>query len=203
MGCESSACSAGYLAAMQLVRDSIERYVKLTDVEWAEVAACWQRHSFPKGSLVSEAGRVERRAYIVEEGVQRIYVEHDGNEHCLGFAYGNSWSGDYDSFIGQRPGRFQVQAITDSVLLGIEHADLQRLYDRIPAMDRWGRLILEEVMQGRATREIELLTLSAEERYRRLLKRSPHLLQLVLQKDIASYLRMTPETFSRLRARVR
>lgn len=188
---------------MQLVRDSIERYVKLTDVEWAEVVACWQRHIFPRGSLVSEAGRVERHAYIVEEGVQRIYVEHDGNEHCLGFAYGNSWSGDYDSFIGQRPGRFQVQAITDSVLLGIEHADLQRLYDRIPAMERWGRLILEEVMQGRATREIELLTLSAEERYRRLLKRSPHLLQLVSQKDIASYLRMTPETFSRLRARVR
>jgi CRP-like cAMP-binding protein len=70
-------------------------------------------------------------------------------------------------------------------------------------MDRWGRLILEEVVQGRATREIELLTLSAEERYRRLLQRSPHLLQLVLQKDIASYLRMTPETFSRLRAKVR
>ena len=70
-------------------------------------------------------------------------------------------------------------------------------------MDRWGRLMLEEVVQGRATREIELLTLSAEERYRRLLQRSPHLLQLVAQKDIASYLRMTPETFSRLRAKVR
>jgi CRP-like cAMP-binding protein len=61
---------------------------------------------------------------------------------------------------------------------------------------------VEELIQGRATREIEQLTLSAEERYRRLLKRSPHLLQLVPQKDIASYLRMTPETFSRLRAKV-
>jgi CRP-like cAMP-binding protein len=193
----------GYLGAMQLVRDTIERYVKLTDAEWAEVAPCWARHTFAKDAFVSQAGRVETRFYIVEEGVQRIYFEHDGNAYCLGFSCGHSWSGDYDSFLSQRRGRFQVQALTDSVLVGIDHAALQRLYDRIPAMDRWGRLILEEVVQGRATREIELLTLSAEERYRRLLQRSPHLLQLVLQKDIASYLRMTPETFSRLRAKVR
>lgn len=187
---------------MDLVRDSIERYVKLTDMDWAEVGPCWKRYTFAKGDLVSQVGRVETRAYIVDQGVQRMYFEHDGNEHCLGFAYGHSWSGDYDSFLGQRPGRFQVQALTDSVLVGIERNDLLRLYDRVPAMDRWGRLIVEELMQGRATREIEQLTLSAEERYRKLLKRSPHLLQLVPQKDIASYLRMTPETFSRLRAKV-
>lgn len=187
---------------MSLVRRTIERYVKLTDAEWAEVAPCWKRYSFAKGDFISHAGRVETRAYIVDQGVQRMYYEHDGTEHCLGFSYGNSWSGDYDSFLGQRPGRFQVQAITDSVLEGIERVDLLRLYDRVPAMDRWGRLIVEELMQGRATREIEQLTLSAEERYRRLLQRSPHLLQLVPQKDIASYLRMTPETFSRLRAKV-
>jgi CRP-like cAMP-binding protein len=66
-------------------------------------------------------------------------------------------------------------------------------------MERFGRLILEELLVGRSTREIEQLSLSAEERYDRLVARSPHVLQLVSQKDIASYLRMTPETFSRLR----
>jgi hypothetical protein len=123
---------------MDLVRTSIERYVKLTDPEWAEVEPCWKRYSFAKGEFISHAGRVETRAYIVEHGVQRMYHEHDGNEHCLGFAYGNSWSGDYDSFVGQRPGRFQVQALTESSLVGIERIDLLRLYDRIPAMDPLG-----------------------------------------------------------------
>jgi CRP-like cAMP-binding protein len=66
-------------------------------------------------------------------------------------------------------------------------------------MERFGRLIPEELLVGRACREMEQLSLSAEERYDRLLQRSPQLLQLVPQKDIASYLRMTPETFSRLR----
>ena len=54
---------------------------------------------------------------------------------------------------------------------------------------------------GRATREMEQIALSAEERYHRFMERSPQLLQLVAQKDLASYLRMTPETFSRLRAK--
>lgn len=186
---------------MDLVRRTIERYVKLTDGEWAVVEACWARRSVTRGAFVSEAGRVEERFYIVESGVQRMYFEHDGGEHCVGFAYDRSWSGDYDSFVSRKPGRFFVQAITDSVLLCIERDDLRRLFDTVPAMDRFGRLMLEELITGRATREIELLTLSAEERYRKLMARSAHLLQLVPQKDIASYLRMTPETFSRLRAK--
>ncbi len=187
---------------MELVRRTIERYVHLSDEEWVLIHPCWERYSFERGSLISTSGEVEDRFYIVEEGVQRLFVEHDGSEHCLGFSYGHSWSGDYDSFVRQAPGRFVVQALTPSVLLGIRHLDLMRLYGTIPAMERWGRLILEELLVGRATREIEQIALTAEERYKRLVDRSPHLLQQVSQKDIASYLRMTPETFSRLRAKV-
>ena len=187
---------------MDLVRRTIQRYVQLTDEEWSVVQPCWSRSKFSKGSYVSRSGAVEKRFYIVENGVQRLFVEHDGNEICLGFSYDHSWSGDYDSFVRQAPGRFNAQTITDSVLIGIEHEELLRLYEEIPAMQRFGRLILEELLVGRATREIEQIALSAEERYRRLMDRSPHLLQLVPQKDIASYLRMTPETFSRLRAKV-
>lgn len=90
-------------------------------------------------------------------------------------------------------------AVTDSVLVGIAYHDLQQLYTGLKVMERFGRLILEELILGRAVREVEQLSLSAEERYDRLVQRSPKLLQLVPQKDIASYLRMTPETFSRLR----
>lgn len=186
-----------------LVRRTIERYVKLSDREWAEVAPCWTERALAKGGFVSRAGVVEPWFSIVASGVQRLYFEHDGNELCLGFAYGGSWTGDYDSFVRQLPGRFFVQALTDSELYSIRHVDLLRLYDRIPAMERFGRLIVEELIAARATREIEQLSLSAEERYTRLVRRSPHLLQLVPQKDIASYLRMTPETLSRLRAKVR
>ncbi|MBK9274184.1 MAG: Crp/Fnr family transcriptional regulator [Flavobacteriales bacterium] len=188
---------------MSLVRRTIERYVKLTDAEWALVEPHWQPRDFPKGAFITRTGDVEPWFSIVEKGVQRLFIEHDGAEVCVGFAYDGSWSGVYDSFVTRTPSRFAVQAVTDSRLWSIRREALYALYDTVPAMDRWGRLILEELLIGRATREIEQLTLDAEARYRKLIARSPHLLQLVAQKDIASYLRMTPETFSRLRARVR
>lgn len=187
--------------AMELVRSTILRYVTISGPEWEEIQPAWRVERFTKGAFVSKAGKIEDVFHIVRHGVQRLFIEHDGVEICLGFSYGHSWSGDYDSFIRQAPGRFNVQAVSDSELVGITYTDLQRLYDTIPAMDRFGRLILEELLVGRATREIEQIALSAEERYRRLVQRSPQLLQLVPQKDIASYLRMAPETFSRLRAK--
>ncbi|MCB9184114.1 MAG: Crp/Fnr family transcriptional regulator [Flavobacteriales bacterium] len=186
---------------MDLVRRTIERYVPLRTDEWERIAPRWAEHAFSKGAAVCAVGQVEERFYIVKSGVQRLSFPHDGQDVCVGFAYDGSWCGEYASFISRRPARFDVVALTDSVLVGIGHDDLQRLYAEVPVMERFGRLIMEELLLGRATREIEQMSLSAEERYDRLMARSPHLLQLVPQKDIASYLRMTPETFSRLRRR--
>ncbi|MBK7945041.1 MAG: Crp/Fnr family transcriptional regulator [Flavobacteriales bacterium] len=186
---------------MDLVRRTIERYVNLTDADWTRIGPCWREYAFSKGTQVCAVGQVEQRFYIVQQGVQRLSFPHDGQDVCVGFSYDGSWCGEYASFISRKPARFEVLAMTDTVLLGIGYDDLQRLYKELPAMERFGRLIVEELLQGRATREIEMMSLSAEERYDRLHARSPHLLQLVPQKDIASYLRMTPETFSRLRKR--
>ena len=186
---------------MDEVRNAIGRYVELTEEEWGQVLGCWQERTFPKGAVITATGQVECWFSIVKEGAQRIYFENDGQEACIGFAYGGSWSGIFDSFVTQAPSRFVLQAVTPSVLLSIEHADLERLYRRVPKMERFGRLMLEEVFVRRAVREVEQLTMTALERYDRLIDRSPHLLQMVHQKDIASYLGMSAETFSRLRAR--
>lgn len=186
---------------MDLVRRTIERYVPLTDAEWSRIAPNWQEFAFTRGARICGIGQVEQRFYIVKSGVQRLSFPHDGNDLCIGFAYDGSWCGEFASFLSRKPARFEVTAVTDSTLLGVAHDDLQRLYLDVPIMERWGRLIVEELILGRAVREVEQMSLSAEERYERLMARSPQLLQLVPQKDIASYLRMTPETFSRLRKR--
>lgn len=186
---------------MELVRNTISRYVQFTEPQWQEVLSVWRERPFAKGEVITAAGDVEHWFSIVKEGTQRLFFEHDGNEACIGFSYGESWSGIFDSFVQQRPSRFVLQAVSPSILVSVHHDDLQRLYERIPAMERFGRLILEELVVGRATREIEQLTLSAQQRYDRLMARSPQLMQLVAQKDIASYLGMSPETLSRLRAK--
>ncbi|TXI82176.1 MAG: Crp/Fnr family transcriptional regulator [Flavobacteriales bacterium] len=186
---------------MEIVWRTIERYVGLSPADRDAIAPCWREHAFSRGAYICMVGQVEQYFYIVQTGVQRLSFPHDGNDICVGFAYDGSWSGEYTSFVTRTPARFDVLAMTDSVLWGIRYDDLQRLFRELPVMERFGRLILEELLVGRALREIEQLSMSAEERYDRLVERSPHLLQLASQKDIASYLRMTPETFSRLRRR--
>lgn len=189
------------LRSMDLVRSTIQRYVDLSDDDWQRIAPLWHERAFSKGAYICAAGEVEQWFYIVKIGVQRLSFFHEGNDVCVGFAYDGSWCGEYASFVSRKPARFDVKAISDTVLVGIRYEDLQRLYSEMKTMERFGRLILEELLIGRAVREVEQLSLSAEERYDRLVQRSPQLLQLVSQKDIASYLRMTPETFSRLRRR--
>jgi CRP-like cAMP-binding protein len=184
---------------MQLVRASIERYMPLTDAEWERIAPHWRTWTCAKGSNACSVGQVEQRFSIVRNGVLRLSFPHDGEELCLGFAFDGSWCGEYASFIDRKPARFNVTAMTDAELVGIDHAALQALYRELPCMERWGRLIAEELILGRAVREVEQMSLDAEERYRRLAARSPRLLQLVPLKDITSYLGMAPETLSRLR----
>ncbi|MDQ3101646.1 MAG: hypothetical protein M3R08_09695 [Bacteroidota bacterium] len=88
---------------MELVSRTIQRYVHLKDAERKAISAGWLERSFMKGSLISNPGTVEQWFYIVKEGVQRMYYESDGNDHCLGFSYDHSWSGDFDSFVPKDP----------------------------------------------------------------------------------------------------
>lgn len=189
--------------SLEMARVTFERYVTLSDEQWAVMRPYWRERVFGRGAMITSVGQVEDWFSIVGSGVQRMFIPTDGEDVCIGFSYGHSWSGVFDSYVTRTPSRFALQAVTDSMLLSIHHDDLEALYAKVPPLERSGRLILEQLVVGRATREIELLTLDAEQRYRALLERSPHLLQLVTQKDIASYLRMTPETFSRLRSLVR
>ena len=109
---------------MDLVKRTIARYVRLTDEDWSRIGTCWTEHAFSKGALISKVGEVEQRFYIVKSGVQRLSFPHDGEDICVGFSYDGSWSGAFDSFVTRKPSRFDVRAVTDSVLY-------QRLFDLV------------------------------------------------------------------------
>lgn len=181
----------------------IYQKVKLTEEEWTDFYNRLQIKRYSKGDFITKIGKVEPYFYFVVDGIQRFFFLKDGKEIDIGFSYQNSFSGVYDAFLTQEPSRYNIEAIEDSILLGITHRDLNELFDRYKNMERWGRLINQEALIGKAYREIAILSYSAEERYRRLIQQSPNCFQRIPQKYLASYLAMTPETFSRLRRKVR
>lgn len=184
------------------LRRSFERFVPLPDAVWDEIRRPWRPRTVRHGEILTAEGETERTFALVLEGVQRLYfLTPGGDEVTVAFAYPPSYSGVPDSFFLQEPSAYVLEALTDGYVLEIDHSSLLALMDRHRVLERWAWRLLAAAGAGRGKRERELLTLSAEERYARLLRKSPHLLGLVAQKHLASYLGMTPETLSRVRAR--
>lgn len=170
--------------------------------EWRQFLSLWVKLRFNRNAIITPEGQVEKYLYVVLKGVQRLYhTDGEGNELILGFSYDGSYSGAYDSLVKQKPSLTQLQALSNTELLGLSYAGLQKAFE-YPCFERWGRRLAENILFGRGLREIEMQTLSAEERYLRLLERNPRVLRMVPQKHLASYLGMSAETLSRVRGRI-
>ena len=108
----------------------------------------------------------------------------------------------HTSFTLQRPSMQYIQAITDSELLVLTHQSMEQLYRDFPRWERLGRLITERVYGYVESRVVDYLSLSPEERYRKLLDENSTLLKKVPLRYVASMLGITPETLSRIRNKV-
>lgn len=182
-------------------RISIEKTVSLNDEEWKAIADKIHVRYFSKNEILVSQEETENYLSFVAEGVLRGFFPKDGDEHTIAFTYRGHYCASLGSFISRKPSRYVIQALSDVVLLSVVYNDMQNLYNRYKSIERWGRIAAEEVLTGFEWRQAELMSFTAEERYRVFVQRSAHLLQQVPQKHIASYLDMTPETFSRLRKR--
>lgn len=189
---------------LALLRKHIFALHPLSEAEWADFSAIWQPVQYKRKTILTTAGETERYLYFVTEGVQRaFYVDDHHPEATVVFSYAPSFSGIVDSFLTQQPSRYFLETLTTSKMLRTSHQQVQQLMDKHHNIERWVRLSVSWVMMGLLERQIELLSYSAEEKFRILLKRSPHVLQLIPHKYLASYMGIDASTFSKLMASVR
>ncbi|MGW9684472.1 Crp/Fnr family transcriptional regulator [Flagellimonas sp. 2504JD1-5] len=180
---------------------SFFRQVTLDEQEENHFKLLWSAKTFNQYDLITEAGNIERYFYFVLEGVQAIYILNEkGEKVVLGFSYSGSPSGAFDSFIKKQPSDTFLEALKPSKMLAISYEDYQSLFEKHQEFYVWGHEFFQNILFGRLHREVELLTLSAEQRYKTFMQRCPDELKVIPQKYLASYLNMKPETFSRLRA---
>lgn len=184
----------------------LEKVVKSMGVDedsWQAMSTCWSSIDIGRKQLLTRQGEIEKYIYFVLEGVQRAYVEHRDKDATLVFSYEGSFSGIVDSFLLQSPSKYFLETITASRMLRMHYNDYTRLISEYRSIDSWVRNALTHTLAGTLERNIELLSFSAEERFKILLTRSPHVLNLIPHKYLASYIGVDPTTFSKLLGKVR
>ncbi|MEO8855263.1 MAG: Crp/Fnr family transcriptional regulator [Ginsengibacter sp.] len=152
-----------------------------------------------KGEFLIKEGDIERNLYLVESGAVRVFYLSEFDEHIIRFGYEGSLINSLSSFITQKPSEFFIEAIRKTTVKEISKADLVKLRNESDENLRQYIELLESLVTQQIDREIDLLITSPAERLKRVLERSPNLFQHVPLKYIASYLRMKPETLSRIR----
>lgn len=164
----------------------------------------WEEVSIEKNQFLIQPGQIEKYFYIVISGVQCLYLNTaKGNQKVVAFSYGGSFSGVYDSFLSENPSKFFLETLTDSHFIRINKEQYDSLFDSYPLdFNRWGRLAHQHLLIGRMKRELELITLTSKERFDVFMERCPKELLQIPQKYLASYINMTSETFSRMRAQI-
>ncbi|MBK7884027.1 MAG: Crp/Fnr family transcriptional regulator [Chitinophagaceae bacterium] len=158
-----------------------------------------RRKIISKGDFILKEGQVERNLYFIEAGAVRVFLLTEFEEQTIRFGYKGSFINSLTSFINETPSEFYIEALRKSTIKIISKSALVNMaHENIETLKEYASL-LEQSIKQQIEREIDLLTVSPLERLKRVLKRSPNLFQEIPLKYIASYLRMTPETLSRIR----
>lgn len=160
----------------------------------------WQKKvTLKRNEYLKVAGSIDTNLYFIVSGSLRIFVINELEEHTIRFGYKNNLIASLDSFISEQASNYYIQAIKETTLKVIEKPTLKILINSSSALQENWNSALEQIIFQQLEREQDILVSSPLQRYQRVLRRSPQLFQEIPNKHIASYLRMSPETLSRLK----
>lgn len=159
----------------------------------------WDKEvSLKRNELLQLPGAVDTHLYYIQSGSLKIYFVHQYEEHITRFAYKGNFIMALDSFITQKPTQFYIQALRQTHLKAVQKSNYLRFMNQTVENRKLWDNLMQMLLLHQIEREKDILISSPKKRYQRVLKRSPQLFQEIPHKHIASYLRMSPETLSRL-----
>ena len=189
--------------SMQSIIQNITKHVSLTPEEQDLFLSKIETKKVKAKTILLNAGELSKETYFVNSGILRSFNINDNIiEHVLHFACEGWWIGDMYSYISEKPGNLFIEVLEDSEVVSITKENHQELYQQIPKLERFFRILAENSLVAHQERLMDNLSLTAEERFEKFCFKYPTLIQRVAQKQIASYIGVTPEFFSKMKSRL-
>jgi CRP-like cAMP-binding protein len=188
---------------MSLLIDNILKHVALTLQEQELFLSKTETRHYKAKTILLNDGEICKNSYFVNSGVLRSFNINDHIvEHVMSFACQGWWISDMYSLISQKPGNLFIEVIEDAEVVLLSKENQEQLYYDIPKLERFFRILTENALVANQQRIMDNLSLSAEERFEKFSKKYPSLMQQVPQKQIASYIGVTPEFFSKMKSKM-
>ena len=185
----------------ELLRNHFNKYVGLSDEEFEHALSFFKFRKFRRHQFVLQEGDISKYENYIVKGCTRTYETDDkGQEHIIQFGIEDWWVGDMYSFLTNTPSLNNIICIEDCEILQISADNHEKMCDSIPKLEKHFRKLIQNAYVASTRRIYSNLSKPALERYHEFLDRYPQLGQRIPNNYIASYLGITPQSLSRLRA---
>lgn len=182
------------------ILNHISNNISLTPSEEEEFTGLLFVERISKGDyLVKPGAMVTSEYYVVKGCLKAFYLDEAGQEHIIQFAIEDWWISDFEAFFSGNAAKLHVQAIEDSLLLGLEKSTLEALYERIPKFERFFRIKTTSAFVALRARVLSTLQKTGKQRYLEFCNTYPMIEKRVPNYHIANYLGLKPESLSRIR----
>lgn len=176
---------------------NISKHVSLNEDEEKFFLSQLSIRTFARKELILRQGKICNKIFFVESGCLRAYhLSEEGRESTIMFAITDWWITDMNSFIHQAEAILNIETLDQCKLIELRHAALEDLYDKIPKFERFFRVLFQNAYVREQLRALDNITYTTHERYQKFINKYPQIVQKISQKQIASYLGVTPEFLS-------
>jgi CRP-like cAMP-binding protein len=186
----------------QKIHEYLSRSVRLSERELKIFENSLELRMVPKKTILLHAGEVcNFEAYINKGCIREYFIDDHGIELTLQFATEDRWVSDITSFEDQVASDMYIETLEDCELLVLSRQSKENLINEVPQLERMFRLMIQRHLSKLQKRLFKTVSSSAMDQYIEFVTRYPTISQRVSQQYIASYLGITPEFLSRLRAK--
>lgn len=187
---------------MQVLQDYF-RLLGFSELDIEALLPHFSKVQYARGDYYSEEGKTNPYIGFIETGVFQYFFLHRGHETTTYVTGQNGWLASLLCILRGEQARENIRAITDSVVWKIHSNDFATLRDKHPALNKFYIQMIENQLLCIDDSRFGLLTLSAEERYQKLIETEPTLLQQIPLQLLASTLGITPRHLSRIRKNIK